>query len=113
MPNHHNHQIGGRKFLNNEPLGNAILGLVTRENCSKRTILDSFDQDWIMTIYCLFRSILYLHTKFVVVKRITWSILCQIKNCYGHFVQLSKWSIFTKGIRNWGHFGHIISVAQK
>ena len=39
------HKLVAEIFWILKPLGNAILGLVTRENCSKCTILDSLDQD--------------------------------------------------------------------
>ena len=32
---------------------------------------------------------------------------------FGHFVRLSKRSVFTKRIRNRATFGHVILVAQK
>jgi len=37
----------------------------------------------------------------------------QNQNRFGHFVLLMKISVFTKGIRNRGKFGHVISLAQK
>jgi len=37
----------------------------------------------------------------------------QNQNRFGHFVLPMKISVFTKGIRNQGKFGHVISLAQK
>jgi len=37
----------------------------------------------------------------------------QNQNHFGHFVLPMKITIFTKGIRNRGRFGHVISLAQK
>jgi len=59
-----------------------------------------------------------------------WTKLCQVANLgqsrkknsvsfdpnpnrFGHFVLPMKITVFTKGIRNRGKFGHVISLAQK